>query len=229
MSIPDTPVPETPSNLPNPPDPKDPNATSGGVTPVTTQNVNYSHVSARVPERLVRGIFATNALVLSGPQEVVFDFLLRLVPPPQVAARVIMPWTSLGGLVNAMQENLNSYRSRFPGAPALPPPPPNLKPPSIQEIYDQMKIGDDAAVGAYANTLMVTHSATEFCFDFILDIFPRPTVTARIYLAAPQVPPFLEALKRTLQQLQAHQQSHGQPPFPGPGPAGPPGSATPAR
>jgi len=192
------------------PDPQDPPPPSGNPNPVVSQSVNYSHVSARVPERIGRGSFATNALVLGGPQEIVFDFLLRLVPPPHLAARVVMPWACLPGVVNAIQENVNNYRARFPNAQVLPPPPPNMPPPNIQEIYDQLKISDDVVMGAYANTLMVTHSATEFCFDSILDVFPRPTVTSRMYLSAPQVPPFLEALKRSLQQMQNHQQ--GQPP-----------------
>jgi hypothetical protein len=179
---------------------------------VVSQTVNYSHISARVGDRVARGTFATNALVLSGPQEIVFDFLLRLVPPAQVAARVVMPWSSIHSVVNALQENVNTFRARFPSAGTLPPVPPNMTPPNIQEIYDQLKISEEVAVGAYANTLMVTHSATEFCFDFILDVFPRATVSSRIYMAAPQVPPFLDAIKRTLQQLQAmHQQAMQRP------------------
>jgi hypothetical protein len=153
---------------------------------------------------------------------VVFDFLLRLVPPHQLAARVVMPKSSLAAVVGAIQENLNNFRARFPNMPALPPPPPNVKPPSIQEVYDQLKISEEVAAGAYANRMMVTHGVTEFCFDFILDLFPRPTVTSRIYLAAPQVPPFLAALQRTLGQQQAAQQRPTPRPPAAPAPPAPP-------
>ena len=168
-----------------------------------TQQVAYSQISARVPERLNRGVFATNVLVLTGNQELVCDFLLRMVPPYMLSARVILPYTALAPMVQAISDNLENYRTRF-GAPATaPPPPPNVQQPNIAEVYDALKIPEDVAVGAYANTLMVSHTAFEYCLDFILDLFPRPTVTQRIYVAAAQIPPLLNTLKRTLEQLQA--------------------------
>ncbi len=180
-----------------------------------TQNVEYSKLSARVPERVNRGTFATNALVLTGAQELCCDFLLRMVPPYLLAARVIMPYTTLGPLVKAIGENLENFRNRFGAAPAaLPPPPPNVPQPNIVEVYEQLKISDEVAVAAYANTLMISHTATEFCLDFILDLFPRPVVTQRIYLAAPQVPPFLATLKRTHEQLQQRNPQQQHPPQP---------------
>ena len=183
-----------------------------------TQQVQYSQIAARVPEKLNRGVFATNALVLTGKQELVCDFLLRMVPPYLLASRVVMPYSSLVPMVNAIGENVDNYRARF-GAPAsLPPPPPNAPQPNIAEVYEQLKIPEDIAVGAYANTLMISHTATEFCLDFILDLFPRPIVTQRIYMTAPQVPAFLATLKRTLEQLQ-HRPAHPPPP-----PENPPGT-----
>jgi hypothetical protein len=168
-----------------------------------TQQVHYSQISARVPDKMSRGVFATNALVLTGNQELVCDFLLRMVPPYQLAARVVLPYTALAPMVKAISENVDNHRTRFGAPAAVPPPPPNVPQPNIAEIYEQLKIPEDVAVGAYANTLMISHTAFEFCLDFILDLFPRPTVTQRIYLTAPQVPPFLNTLKRTLEQLQA--------------------------
>jgi len=171
-----------------------------------------------------RGIFATNVLVLQGAQEFVCDFLLRMVPPYMLAARVVLPYSNLGPFTAALEENLNNYRARFQkGPPTLPPPPPNVQPPRIDEVYEQLKIPEDVAVGAYANTVMITHTAAEFCFDFILDLFPRPTVTCRVYVSAPQVPGLLDTLKRTLVQLQARvaaqaaqQQAQSQPKPPEP-------------
>lgn len=181
-----------------------------------TQQVQYSQIAARVPEKLNRGVFATNALVLTGNQELVCDFLLRMVPPFMLAARVIMPYSALVPMVKAIGENVDNYRARFGTPSTLPPPPPNVPQPNIAEVYEQLKIPEDVAVGAYANTLMISHTATEFCLDFILDLFPRPTVTQRIYLTAPQVPALLTTLKRTLEQLQ---QRAAQPP---PAPENPP-------
>ena len=183
--------------------PNSPSGASGDGPGSITQQVHYSHLSARLPEKINRGTFATNVLVLGGAQELVCDFLLRMVPPAQLAARVVLPYSALGPVVSAVAENLESFKARFGAPPVLPPPPPNAPPPNIAEVYEQMKTPDEIVVGAYANTLMITHTAAEFCLDFILDAFPRPVVTNRIYLSAPQIAPWLETLKRTLAQYQA--------------------------
>jgi hypothetical protein len=208
-------VPQPPPN-PQPPEPPKP------ADPVT-QQVQYSHIAARVPERGNRGVFATHALVLTGNQELVCDFLLRMVPPYMLAARVVLPYTALVPVVKAVSENLDNYRSRF-GAPMTPPPPPpNAPQPNIVEVYEQLKISDEVAVGAYANTLMISHTIGEFCLDFILDLFPKPVVTQRIYMSAVHIPGFLNTLKRTLDQLQQRQQqSPPQPPQQNPPPQDPP-------
>lgn len=182
-------IPEDPSKQPGKPD-------------AITQQVHYSQISARVPDRISRGVFATNALVLAGNQELVCDFLLRMVPPFLLAARVVLPYSALGPVVKAISENLENRNARF-GAPAvLPAPPPNVPQPNIAEVYEQLKIPEDVAVGAYANTLMISHTASEFCMDFILDLYPKPTVTQRVYMSAAQIPPFLNTLKKTWEQVQ---------------------------
>jgi hypothetical protein len=198
------------------PDPQQPDPIDKG-NPIT-QQVQYSHVAARVPERGNRGAFATAVLVLTGNQELVCDFLLRMVPPYMLSARVILPFSALQPMVKAIAENLENFRSRF-GAPLTPPPPPpNTPQPNNAEVYDQLKISDEVVVGAYANTLMISHTAGEFCMDFILDLFPKPVVTQRVYLSATQIPGFLGTLQRTLDQLLKRQQS---PPPPQPPPEPP--------
>jgi len=113
-----------------------------------------------------------------------------------------MPYSILPSVVSALQQNLDNYRARFNAAPAAPPPPPpGYVPPRIEEIYDALKITEEVLAAPHANTLMITHSQTDFCFDFILDLFPRPTVVSRVYVSAAQVPPLLDTLKRTLQRL----------------------------
>jgi len=71
--------------------------------------------------------------------------------------------------------------------------------PSIDEIYDELKIPESVAAGRYANAVMVRHSGTEFCFDFIANFYPRSVVTSRVYMAAPHVPPVLSSILRSMQ------------------------------
>ena len=92
---------------------------------------------------------------------------------------------------------------------------PKVQPPvpSIDEIYDELKIPESVATGRYANAVMVRHSGTEFCFDFIANFYPRSVVTSRVYMAVPHVPPVLSSILRSMQP----------PTLPGPGglPGGP--------
>ncbi len=71
--------------------------------------------------------------------------------------------------------------------------------PTIDDIYDELKIPDSVSVGRYANAVMVRHSGTEFCFDFIANFYPRSVVTSRVYMAVPHVPPVLSSLMRSMQ------------------------------
>jgi Protein of unknown function (DUF3467) len=182
--------------------PRDPNTFS--------QEVQYSQISARVPEKVARGAFTTGALVLQGPHEFVLDFVLRMTQPQLVAARVILPITMMPSVIHAIEENLKGYTSRFGPPPALPVPQPPPTPPSLEEIYDQLKLPDDHLSGSYANAMMITHTPAEFCLDFITNIYPRSAVSARVYLAAAQIPGLLNTLQRAFQQYQ--QKTGGQPP-----------------
>lgn len=71
--------------------------------------------------------------------------------------------------------------------------------PDIDEIYHELKLPDAMLSGRYANAVLIRHSGTEFCFDFLTNVYPRSAVSARIFMASPQVPPFLESLARSLQ------------------------------
>ncbi|MCG6158443.1 DUF3467 domain-containing protein [Rubinisphaera margarita] len=73
--------------------------------------------------------------------------------------------------------------------------------PSIDEIYDDLKLDDNMLGGAYANAVLIRHSATEFCFDFVTNIYPRSSVTARVFMAVPQVPPLLNSLSHSFDQF----------------------------
>ena len=80
--------------------------------------------------------------------------------------------------------------------------PPPQKPPTIEEIYQDLKISEDVMVGSYTNAVMVLHSATEFCLEFIAQFYPRSIITARVFLSAPQVPVLLNTLNQSWQTFQ---------------------------
>lgn len=178
----------------------------GGDPGAFTQEFQHTQISARIPERVARGVFSTGALVLQGANEFVIDFLLTMMKPQQVAARVVLPPQVMGAFINALNENYGNYKSKFGGPPQLTAPPqqqqPPPRPPSIEEIYDQLKVPDDLLSGIYANAVMISHTPAEFCFDFITNFYPRSAVSARVYLSAPQIPGLLSTLTRSFQQYQ---------------------------
>src|SRR3954452_22966390 len=78
-----------------------------------TQEIRHSQVSARVPEKVGRGVFSTGALVLQGPHEFVLDFVVRMTHPHQIVSRVVLPPSIMPSLLAALRENLNNYQSKF--------------------------------------------------------------------------------------------------------------------
>ena len=178
-----------------------------------SQEVQLANISARVPEKVARGVFTTGALVLQGQSEFVLDFVLRMNQPHQVAARVILPMNLMPQLIDALQANLENYRKTFGAAPpAMPTPPPQAKPPSIDEIYQDLKMADDVMAGAYANSVMVVHTPSEFCLEFISNFYPKAVIAARVFLSAPQVPVLLNTLTQSWQNLQTKMQQQQKPP-----------------
>jgi hypothetical protein len=191
----------------NPPEPH-----KGGEHGTYSQEVQHSQVSARVPEKVGRGVFSTGAMVFQGANEFVIDFVLRMAHPHQIVARVVLPLSIMPNIIGALRENLNNYQTKFGPPPALPVPPHPPTPPPIEEIYSQLKLPDDLLSGAYANAVMIAHSPAEFYFDFITNFYPRSAVSCRVYLAAPQVPGFLNTLTRSWQQYQQKQAAPPRPP-----------------
>ena len=78
------------------------------------------------------------------------------------------------------------------------PPQPNPQP-SIQDVYRDLKAPDEVLSGVYATTIMISHSPAEFLMDFITRFFPTAVVSARVYVAASQVPRVLETLSKAMQ------------------------------
>ncbi|MBW3598805.1 MAG: DUF3467 domain-containing protein [Planctomycetes bacterium] len=203
-------------NNPPPPEnqPPDPGSHS--------EQVRMQHVTARVPERVSRGMFSTGVIVMTGGTEFILDFLQALGKPRQVAARVVMPHAALPQFIDALRKNLELYTQRFGQIhqPITPPQDPNQQRPTVQEIYDDLKLPDDVLSGAYANGVMISHAQSEFGFDFLTNFFPHSAVSCRVYLAAPQVPRLLDSLQNTFNQFQQRvreqQRNQQNPPPPGP-------------
>lgn len=186
-----------------PPEPTDDNPEQNPNREVVSQEVQNTHIGALVPESVAAGVFTTGAVVLNGPHEFIIDFLLRMSKPQQVAARVVLPPAVVPRFIAALRENVKNYTDRF-GTPAMPGTPTHpLCPPataeayqqqqqqpqqqgSAQELYEQLKIKDTELGGAYANAVMIGHTATEFLFDFITTFFPRSVVSGASLHVGPE-------------------------------------------
>jgi hypothetical protein len=200
-----------------------------GNTGQFNQRIQHAPVTARVPDKVARGVFSTGVIVIDGPYEFVLDFVMGLVQPRQVVARVVMSPIVVEQFIHAIRDNVGKFEARFGKIADLPKPPTPPKPPTIQEIYDDLKMQDETHAGAYANAVMMSHGMSEFTFDFITRFFPTAAVAARVFLAAPQVPKLLESLNVSLNRYkqrveQMRQNPPQEPPMShppmGPGPTG---------
>jgi len=198
----------TPQDNPqgNPGDPRPP-----GTPP--TQQVSYSPVSARLPEKVARGVFTTGALVFSSPQEYVIDFIQGMARPAQIAARVVLPPVVMAQFLGALRDNFSKYQTSF-GAPPVLPKPPQDRPPSAREIYDDLKLPEDIQSGTYANSVMIGHSPSEFHLDFITTFFPHAALSARIYITASRMPQLIETITQAMHNAQRPPAPGGPPPAP---------------
>lgn len=163
-----------------------------------SQHVQHTPVGARLPDRVAQGVFSTGVIVLEGSDEFVVDFLQGLNRPPRVATRVVMSPNVMSQFANALRENLQKFERAFGPPKSLPTPNVEHRP-NVQDIYQDLRLPDEMLSGCYANTVMIGHSPSEFFFDFITRFYPTAAVSARVYLAASQVPPMLSALTTSLQ------------------------------
>ncbi|GIW95909.1 MAG: hypothetical protein KatS3mg110_3950 [Pirellulaceae bacterium] len=169
------------------------------------QQVQTRPLTARVPEPVRRGVFSSGMIVITGPTEFVLDFIQNIGPPAQVVARVIVPHAVMPQFIEALRRNWQMYIERF-GTPSEPPRAAVAagagRRLTLEEIYDELKIPDELLSGAYANGLMIGHSASEFKLDFLTNMYPHSAVSCRVYLAAPQIPRIIESLHVTFVQFQ---------------------------
>ena len=64
-----------------------------------SQEIQHAQISARVPEKVSKGVFSTGAMVFQGQHEFVIDFVLRMAQPNMIAARVILPLSITGSVL----------------------------------------------------------------------------------------------------------------------------------
>ena len=158
-----------------------------------------------MPEKIAGGVFSTGALVQTLANEFLIDFVQNLSRPPSVVARIIVSPQTLAQMTQAVQNNLHAYSQKFGTPPPLPKPQ-NPRQPTIQEIYDELKLSEELMGGCYANTLMVGHSPAEFVLDFITNFYPKAAVTARIFISAPQVSRLLDTWNQAMKNFQNRQE-----------------------
>ncbi|MBT7727917.1 MAG: DUF3467 domain-containing protein, partial [Planctomycetaceae bacterium] len=86
------------------------------------QQIQHSSATARIPDEIGRGVFATAVIVLHGVHEYTIDFVQSLARPNRVAARIILPPAVANQFVLALEQALEKYQSSFGGIPHEPNP-----------------------------------------------------------------------------------------------------------
>jgi hypothetical protein len=194
-------LPPTPPDDESPP-PGETEPEGDGMYP-PVQQVRQKLIGARLTDPVAPGAFATGVMILKGREEFVLDFVQAVRPPHRVSARVVMSPRTMGEFIEALENNLEKYNERF-GEPKGPPPRKSDAPrPPVEQFYENLKLPDEKLSGAYANIVMIGHTPGEFLLDFATQFYPRPSVSARVYVSSGNVPNMLRALK---QSYRHHQQ-----------------------
>ncbi|MEM7453601.1 MAG: DUF3467 domain-containing protein [Planctomycetota bacterium] len=110
-----------------------------------------THLSARLPESVGTGVFASAISVMGSPNEMVLDFLQTLVQPAQVVARVVLAWQTVPRIAGALKINLENHERRFGSNILSPEPaPPATEPQQNQEGDNAAGANEGAAAGSGA-------------------------------------------------------------------------------
>ena len=81
------------------------------------QKIEHAPATARIPDAVGRGVFATGAIVLHGTDEFAIDFVQSLVRPERVAARVVLPPAVASQFALALDQSLRLYAEKFGSPP----------------------------------------------------------------------------------------------------------------
>ncbi|WP_437201237.1 DUF3467 domain-containing protein [Planctomicrobium sp. SH664] len=136
---------------------------------------------------------------VSALQENIRNFEMRFGPLPQMPKPLPERRSETPTPLPA-EESPASSAPALPGGAAHPENQPQQTSPAfhIEDIYHELKLADSMLSGRYANAVLIRHSPTEFCFDFITNVYPRSAVSARVFLATPHIVPFLRSLSHSL-------------------------------
>ena len=86
------------------------------------QQIQHSSATARIPDEIGRGVFATAVIVLHGTHEYTIDFVQSLARPNRVAARIVLPPAVTSQFVLALEQALEKYQNSFGEIPHEPKP-----------------------------------------------------------------------------------------------------------
>ena len=176
------------------------------------QQFQLPGATARVPATIGTGVFSTGAIVMTVQHAFVMDFLQQMGVPASIVSRVVLPHPVLPQFIQALEQNIKLYQDKFGQIPGLPHPPQPTRKPTVQEIYENLKLPDEEMPGHYADGVIIRHSPAEFCFDFVTHFYPHAAVSRRIFLSAPHAPQLLQTMKANFQRFQNRP---GQEPPPG--------------
>jgi hypothetical protein len=192
-----------------------------------TQDVLHARVAARVAEDVGRGVFSNAILIVQANDLFAIDFLSTASQPQQIVSRALLSAATFGDLLSSLHANIGAYESRFgalprrsgdsPSRPAAmrpscdpaDPPAPHYggtckaegqPQPRIEDLYDELKLPDRVASGAFANLVLISHTAHEFALDFVCDLFPRAVVNARVFVPASRMRQFAETAESSFER-----------------------------
>jgi hypothetical protein len=86
------------------------------------ERVQAAGLTARVPDGVAAGVFATGTIVLQSPTEVMIDFVQGVANPRRIGIRVIIPHPVAVQFSEALASNIGLYESTFGHRPCEPEP-----------------------------------------------------------------------------------------------------------
>ena len=131
--------------------------------------------------------------------------------PANLVSRVIIPHAVMPRFIAALEHNMNLYEKKFGAIPQMPKPKTPPRRPSVQEIYDNLKIPDEELPGHYADGVIIRHSPAEFGFDFVTHFYPHASVSRRIFVSTPHVPQMMKAMQSNYQRFLQQRGGEGPP------------------